>query len=616
MKTPRGMQLVAIAPLLVLLAACSSSQSTAEVRGKTAAERPKRVYAGANGCATGIDVMLAQQEGSPAGQAVCGLTITDAASQTQYLFRGIPYADPPTGVNRWTDPLPPTYREIPATEFGPKCPQGKAGDIQLLENDESEDCLYLNVWSPDITPGTALPVMVFIHGGAFISGSGGSAQGLQLGHLNTYDGAQFVATSRTPGPAVVFVTMNYRLGVLGFLAGDALGLDGNYGLKDQTAALEWVQRNISRFGGDPGKVMIFGESAGAQSVALHLTIQADGHQALFARAAMESNYGISYQTVAEAQGKADTFALRAACNGAGPPSAVLACLRNLSLANILESQSFAYGPEDTLCNGLQTVIPWQPVVDGTFVQTEPIAGPVTKPVLLGSNLSESIPFVVPWFPADPVAGAIVYPGALDFLFGPDRTLEIHTFYEAEHLRFTPLQKMEDVVTDYLWICFNRAFGDMAATSGQPVWRYHNVHHGSFSVWTNPLKETQSKTAVACATSPAVCHADELPFVFGNPTDMATVQQTFSTDEVSFTVALQKYWIQFARTGDPNGPGQAEWPRHDSGRYLELQAPASAIAAHLDAELAAPAFCTLLWDKIGYVVKSAASTTARCPVAAP
>jgi hypothetical protein len=98
--------------------------------------------------------------------------------------------------------------------------------------------------------------------------------------------------------------------------------------------------------------------------------------------------------------------------------------------------------------------------------------------------------------------------------------------------------------------------------------------------------------------------------------MATVQQTFSTDEVSFTVALQKYWIQFARTGDPNGPGQAEWPRHDSGRYLELQAPASAIAAHLDAELAAPAFCTLLWDKIGYVVKSATSTTARCPVAAP
>lgn len=582
---------------------------------KTALERPLRAYSGDNACTTGTDVTLAQQQGSPTGQAVCGFTTTDPSNQPLHVYLGIPYADPPTGDFRWTPPRAPTWAEIPATEFGPKCPQGKAADLAILGPDESEDCLYLNVWTPKVTPGGGgdLPVMVFIHGGAFISGSGGAAVGTQPGHLNTYDGSQFVATSRSPGPPVVFVTLNYRLGVLGFLASSTLGLDGNYGLLDQTAALQWVQRNISRFGGDPSKVMIFGESAGAQSVALHLTIQAGGHQDLFARAAMESNYAISYQTVQEATGKAVTFAERTACNGAGAPSAVLDCLRKVPLAAILDSQYAAYRGKDTLCNGLQTLIPWQPVLDGTFVKTEPVEGPITKPILLGSNLTESIPFIVPVFPADPVAGAILYPGLLDLLFGDVNTLAIHTAYELAYPKLDPLAKMEQVVTDYLWTCFNRKMARVAAASLQPAWRYHYVHHGSFSVWTNPLKETQSKTAVACATSPNVCHADELPFVFGNPTDISTVRQAFTPDEQSFTTTLQSYWIQFARTGDPNASGLPAWPRHDSipGKYQQLQAPASAIAPASDLDQDLDAFCSAIWDPIGYTVKSTFSGRPEC-----
>jgi para-nitrobenzyl esterase len=613
MTTPRGMQLVAIAPLLALLAGCSSSQATPEAHGKTAGDRPQRVYTGANACATGIDVTLAPQEGSPPVQTVCGLTTTDPGGGTLYLYRGIPYADPPTGANRWADPLPPSFVDLSATEFGPRCPQGKAGELPLLGSDESEDCLYLNVWTPGVTSDAGLPVMVFIHGGAFISGSGGSAQGVMPGHLNLYDGAQIVATSRSPGPPVVFVTLNYRLGVLGFLAGDKIGLTGNYGLKDQTAALQWVKRNIQRFGGDPAKVMIFGESAGAQSTALHLTIQADGHQSLFARAAMESNYGISYQTVAEAQGKADAFSLRAACNGAGSPAAVLACLRALPLASILESQLAAWGPHDSACYGLQTVIPWQPVIDGAFVQKDPIESTISKPVLLGSNLTESIPFVLPWFPTNAVEQAVAYPALLTLLFGELEAAAIYAAYETEYRTSGTLAKMEQLVTDYLWTCFNRALARRAVL--QPVWRYHYLHHGSFSVWTDPYVATQGKTATACATSPAVCHADELPFVFGNATDMKMVQQSFTPDESSFTAALQRYWIQFARTGNPNADGQTAWPGHDSGAYLTLQAPASAIAPASDASQALGANCEI-WDRVGYTVGTAIEKTTVCPVTAP
>ncbi len=610
-----GSSVVVAAVTAALTAGCGSSSSpqpTAEPLGKTAAQRPKMLYAGANPCTTGTEVVLGPQTGSPANQVVCGATVTPPSSPALHVYLGIPYADPPVGANRWAPTTPPTWTEIPATEYGPKCPQGKAADLGILGTDEGEDCLYLNVWTPKVTPsgGGDLPVMVFIHGGAFISGSGGAAAGTMPGHLNLYEGGQFVATSQSLKTPVVFVTLNYRLGVLGFLASDTLGLDGNYGLLDQTAALEWVQRNIAKFGGNPNNVTIFGESAGAQSVALHLTIQANGHQALFNRAAMESNYAISYQTPKEARGKAADFAWRASCDSAGSPTAVLSCLKKLPLENVIASQLFAYSASDTLCNGLQTFIPWQPVIDGTFVQHDPIQGPIQKSVLLGSNLTESIPFVVSWFPTDGTDGALLYPALLGFLFGEVNAIEIHTLYEVAHSRMSPLQKMEQVVTDYLWTCFNRAMAGVVAASGKPVYRYHYVHHGSFSVWTNPLKETQSKTALACAASGAVCHADELPFVFGNPSDMALVRQTFSTEEQGFTTALQSYWINFSVGGNPNGASLPTWPKDDlavpllTRQFQELQAPVSAIQSRLDATLDAQAFCSLLWDGIGYEVKSA------------
>jgi len=252
-------------------------------------------------------ITLNPEAGSPAGQTVYGLRRKDTDGNDLFLYKGIPYADSTAGDHRWTDPRPPQWTEWNAVAYGPRCPQGPGKDAAT--SGISEDCLCLNVWTPKITPrgDGDLTVMVFIHGGAFLEGSGGSAIYDEPGHLGLYDGEPFVTTALQSGSGVVFVTLNYRLGVLGFLAGDEIGLDGNYGIKDQTRALEWVRRNIALFGGDPDRVMIFGESAGAQSTALHLTIDDNDHASLFRKAILESNYAITYMTVAEAQAKANAF---------------------------------------------------------------------------------------------------------------------------------------------------------------------------------------------------------------------------------------------------------------------------------------------------------------------
>lgn len=198
-----------------------------------------------------------------------------------WVYKGIPYAAPPVGELRWKEPQPAEpWKEVrPCTEFGPACPQPSSDDQGgfMAVGETSEDCLYLNVWSPAETPGERLPVMVWIHGGAFRTGAGSQA---------VYDGVNLAEKD------VVVVTINYRLGPLGFFAHPLLteespnGSSGNYGLLDQVAALEWVERNIASFGGDPDNVTVFGESAGAMSICdLMASPLAEG---LFDRAIVQS----------------------------------------------------------------------------------------------------------------------------------------------------------------------------------------------------------------------------------------------------------------------------------------------------------------------------------------
>ena len=210
---------------------------------------------------------------APAGK-VCGLAIAAPAEtgRALYSYRGIPYALPPVADLRWAAPQPyPRWRHLrPATSFGAICPQDG------VATGDSEDCLFLNIWTPRaaVERDKRLPVMVFIHGGYFVFGAGS---------LPLYDGSYLAASGD-----VVVVTLNYRLGALGFLAVPELGLTGNYGILDQRLALRWVAENIAAFGGDPRKVTIFGESAGAMSVGLHL-FSIPANRDRFRAAIMESN---------------------------------------------------------------------------------------------------------------------------------------------------------------------------------------------------------------------------------------------------------------------------------------------------------------------------------------
>src|SRR5580692_7130154 len=225
-----------------------------------------RIHAKSIGRATRtfvVAVLLAGMSGALAGQvrteagSVEGSTSTDGKVQ---IFKGVPYAAPPVGALRWKEPQPvPSWQGVrKATEFGARCMQGNVfGDMVFRDAAPSEDCLYLNVWTPNASPGAKLPVMVWIYGGGFQAGA--TSEPRQDGEALAHKG-------------VVIVSMNYRLGIFGFFSHPELTKEsphhasGNYGLLDQAAALQWVRKNIAAFGGDPDNVTIFGESAGSFSV--------------------------------------------------------------------------------------------------------------------------------------------------------------------------------------------------------------------------------------------------------------------------------------------------------------------------------------------------------------
>ena len=259
---------------------------------------------------------------APAGR-VCGLALPAPPNtfRALYNYRGIPYARPPVGDLRFAAPhqhRPWTHLRR-TTSFGAICPQDGTA------TGDSEDCLFLNIWTPRaaVNQGKRLPVMVFIHGGAFLFGAGS---------LPIYDGSYLAASGD-----VVVVTLNYRLGALGFLAVPELGLTGNYGILDQRLALRWVAENIASFRGDPRKVTIFGESAGAMAVGLHL-FSIPANRGRFRAAIMESNpLALPYPSLpAQIEVKWQQFLSALCFESNQPPTCTfdLAALRALPLATL------------------------------------------------------------------------------------------------------------------------------------------------------------------------------------------------------------------------------------------------------------------------------------------
>ncbi|SEG96115.1 carboxylesterase 2/para-nitrobenzyl esterase [Actinacidiphila yanglinensis] len=468
------------------------------------------------------------------------------------VYRGIPYAAPPVGPLRWRPPEPPVRAEgvLRAGSFAPMCPQSPRDASRAgIDLPMSEDCLYLNVWAPaDAARTGPLPVLVWIYGGGFRAGTGAHPR---------YDGESLARHG------LIVVTFNYRLGAFGFLATPELsaesaqGVSGNYGILDSIALLRWVRDNIAAFGGDPGRVTVAGQSAGAGTVNfLAMSPLAKG---LFHRAIAQSHarhsrdpelryLATSYRTLADAEQAGQTYARE---HGARS----LADLRALPWQKLVDGRPAFDTGVDSGSTGKPPL--FRPVVDG-YVLPHGYSGTYTEgrqndvAYLAGNNLDESGAVPESTFAeyrvrgaAAPNAGAPPIHVTLDAFVAAAR----HKFgpMAEEFLRLYPAGSDDEAarasntavrdnsrISTYLWGT------EWTARATRPAYTYFWTH-------PSPAQGQQPRRA---------SHSSEIEFVFDN-LDPGSAAWTDEDREVAATVSA--YWANFAATGDPNGPGLPHWP---------------------------------------------------------
>ncbi len=466
-------------------------------------------------------------------------------------FKGIPFAEPPVGELRWKPPQPvKNWQGVrKADQFGPRCMQRPIfGDMNFRSNGMSEDCLYLNVWTPVKSGREKLPVLVYFYGGGFVAGDGSEPR---------YDGESMARKG------IVTVTVNYRLGVFGFLAHPELTKEsprrasGNYGLLDQHAALRWVQQNIAAFGGDPKRVTIAGESAGSISVSAQMASPMSKN--LIAGAIGESGSilgALSAVPLAEGEQNGVKFA-----TSIGKDS--LAALRAMSAEQLLEA---------TARPGLPR---FSPTIDGWFFPKSPFeiyaAGEQARvPLLAGVNSEEMGYFAVLGREKPTVEN---YRKALERLYG-DKADEVFKLYPAS-TEIEVMDAAQDLASDRFISYSTWKWVELATKTGsQPTYYYLYAH-------PRPPMRPEMGQAVAGLAGGVVrgpeanqrpkprgaVHSAEIEYALGN-LDSNKVY-AWTPDDYKVSRLMQEYFANFIKTGNPNGKGLPLWPNFSEGQRLVI-----------------------------------------------
>jgi para-nitrobenzyl esterase len=452
------------------------------------------------------------------------------------VYLGIPYAAPPVGELRWrppqsTKPLCVIYK---ADKFGPSCPQAVSKDFgpEWDPGNMSEDCLYLNIWTPAMNSSEKLPVMVFIYGGAYIRGSSA---------LPLYNGTELAKKG------VIVVTFNYRVGVLGYMAHPQLSKEslnntsGNYALLDQLLALKWVQNNIAAFGGDPARVTIFGESAGAANIVSQLAIpQSRGlyNQAIIESGGVWSNGPtiIGYRTKAQAEDYGRQFAESLGYSGAD----AIQKMRNMSAFDLVNKTPNVWN--STFWSFHDPA--FKPTIDGWLIPEDPQEiyrqgrhNPVN--LMIGSNADEGTILI-----AETNLTVDGYWKYLQNAFG-ENAYQMLARYPARN-KSEVQYRMERMATDIDFASSSKYIAECMANLNQSTYLYRFTY-------------------VLPGQPNGAYHGSELYFVFR--------PSYWKPDDTSANVSdyMMDMWIRFAKTGNPNGGINVTWPQYnrEKDQYLDI-----------------------------------------------